>query len=94
MQIADHGSGIPPEALARIFEPFFSTKAEGKGTGLGLYISRNIVLEHRGCIEVASAVGAGTVFTISLPTAAAPRGMTRPRHRLERHCEGRSDEAG
>ena len=47
------------------------TKEEGKGTGLGLYISRNIVLEHRGRMEVASAVGAGTVFTISLPVAAA-----------------------
>jgi PAS domain S-box-containing protein len=71
VQIADRGSGIPPEALAKIFEPFFSTKEEGKGTGLGLYISRNIVLEHQGCIAVASAVGGGTVFTISIPTAAA-----------------------
>ena len=59
------------EILEKIFEPFFSTKEEGKGTGLGLYISRNIVLEHQGRIEVASAVGAGTVFTISLPAAAA-----------------------
>jgi PAS domain S-box-containing protein len=71
VQIADHGTGIPPEMLAKVFEPFFSTKEEGKGTGLGLYISRNIVLEHKGCMAVASAVGAGTVFTISVPTAAA-----------------------
>ncbi len=70
VRIADAGSGIPPEILAKIFEPFFSTKGEGKGTGLGLYISRNIVLEHKGQMEVASAVGAGTVFTISLPAAA------------------------
>jgi signal transduction histidine kinase len=71
VQIADRGSGIPPETLAKIFEPFFSTKAEGKGTGLGLYISRNIVLEHQGCMAVASLVGGGTVFTISIPTATA-----------------------
>jgi signal transduction histidine kinase len=71
VRVADHGTGIPPEILGRIFEPFFSTKAEGKGTGLGLYISRNIVLEHRGRIEVASAAGAGTVFTVTLPTLPA-----------------------
>ena len=71
IQIADHGSGIPAPIIERIFEPFFSTKEEGKGTGLGLYISRNIVLEHRGRMEVASEVGAGTVFTITIPTAAS-----------------------
>jgi PAS domain S-box-containing protein len=69
LSVEDRGSGIPAEILAKIFEPFFSTKGEGKGTGLGLYISRNIVLEHRGRIEVASRVGAGTRFTITLPVA-------------------------
>jgi PAS domain S-box-containing protein len=69
VRIADHGMGIRPEILAKIFEPFFSTKGEGQGTGLGLYISRNIVLEHRGRMEVASFAGRGTVFTVSLPTA-------------------------
>jgi PAS domain S-box-containing protein len=68
VQIADCGTGIPPAVLAKTFEPFFSTKAE-KGTGLGLYISRNIIVEHQGRIEVASAVGEGTAFTISLPAA-------------------------
>ena len=71
IRIADHGSGIPAQIIEKIFEPFFSTKSEGKGTGLGLYISRNIVLEHRGRLEVASEVGAGTVFTIVIPTAVA-----------------------
>lgn len=71
VRIADHGAGIPAGIIDKIFEPFFSTKEEGKGTGLGLYISRNIVLEHRGRLEVASEVGVGTVFTISLPVAAA-----------------------
>jgi signal transduction histidine kinase len=57
---------------AKIFEPFFSTKGEGQGTGLGLYICRNIVLEHKGRIEVASAVGSGTMFGVSPPVAARP----------------------
>ena len=70
VQIADHGTGIDPAILEKIFEPFFSTKGEGKGTGLGLYISRNIILEHKGRMAVRSASGAGTVFTISLPVAA------------------------
>jgi signal transduction histidine kinase len=74
VQIADRGSGIPSEILSKIFEPFFSTKAEGKGTGLGLYISRNIMLEHKGCLVVESAVGGGTVFTIGIPTAAVASG--------------------
>jgi PAS domain S-box-containing protein len=71
VRIADSGSGIPPAILPRIFEPFFSTKGEGKGTGLGLYISRNILLEHKGRMEVASAVGSGTVFTLTLASAPA-----------------------
>jgi PAS domain S-box-containing protein len=71
IRILDHGSGIPAQIIEKIFEPFFSTKEEGKGTGLGLYITRNIVLEHRGRLEAASAAGSGTQFTIWLPTAAA-----------------------
>ncbi len=72
VRIADQGSGMPPQVLARVFEPFFSTKGEGQGTGLGLYICRNIVLEHKGSIEVASAAGSGTVFTIRLPVSPPP----------------------
>ena len=64
--IADQGTGIPPESLAEIFEPFFSTKGEGQGTGLGMYISQNILLDHGGGIEVASCPGEGTVFTLHL----------------------------
>jgi signal transduction histidine kinase len=67
VQIEDRGPGMPPDVLEKIFEPFFSTKAEGKGTGLGLYISRNIIMEHRGRMAVRSRVGEGTVFTIFLP---------------------------
>ncbi len=63
--VADTGPGIPPEQLARIFEPFYTTKEQG--TGLGLAFVREIVTDHGGMLEVDSAVGAGTRFTITLP---------------------------
>ncbi|MCK4622776.1 MAG: PAS domain S-box protein [Desulfuromonadales bacterium] len=65
--ISDNGCGIPQESLSRIFEPFFTTKEAGKGTGLGMSISYDIIKKHRGEIQVASRVGQGTTFTISLP---------------------------
>src|SRR5947209_2739908 len=71
-EIADTGSGIPSEQLARIYDPFFTTKAIGRGTGLGLSITYGIVREHDGTIHCASAVGQGTRFIVSLPRAAAP----------------------
>ncbi|MEW5993003.1 MAG: ATP-binding protein [Candidatus Zixiibacteriota bacterium] len=63
----DQGSGIPPENLKKIFEPFFSTKEIGKGTGLGLSVSYGIIRAHGGEIRVDSAVGEGTTFTVILP---------------------------
>jgi len=68
-EIADTGSGIPPEQLARIYDPFFTTKAIGRGTGLGLSITYGIVHEHDGVIRCDSAVGQGTRFTLTLPVA-------------------------
>jgi len=68
-EIADTGSGIPPEHLARIYDPFFTTKAIGRGTGLGLSISYGIVREHDGAIRCDSTVGQGTRFALSLPVA-------------------------
>jgi PAS domain S-box-containing protein len=68
-EIADTGSGIPPEHLARIYDPFFTTKAIGRGTGLGLSISYGIVREHGGDIRCDSSVGQGTRFTVTLPAA-------------------------
>jgi len=67
IEIADNGAGIPPEHLARIFDPGFTTKGVGVGTGLGLSICYRIVQDHRGEIKVASQVGVGTRFTIVLP---------------------------
>lgn len=66
--ISDNGAGISEENRNRIFEPFFTTKDVGKGTGLGLSISYEIIQKHGGEISVASSVGEGTTFTITLPT--------------------------
>jgi PAS domain S-box-containing protein len=68
-EVADTGSGIPPEHLARIYDPFFTTKAIGRGTGLGLSISYGIVHEHGGSIRCDSALGQGTRFSVILPAA-------------------------
>jgi len=65
--IADTGPGIPEDALARIFEPYFTTKRPGEGTGLGLFVTRTLVENLGGSIEVRSAVGEGTSFTVTLP---------------------------
>jgi len=67
LEVRDDGVGMPPEVLANMFEPFFTTKEHGRGLGLGLAISRNIVDRHGGHIEVASEPGRGTAFTITLP---------------------------
>jgi PAS domain S-box-containing protein len=67
IRIADTGIGIAPDALGRIFEPFYTTKPRGKGTGLGLLVSRGIVHEHGGTIDVQSELGKGTAFVIGLP---------------------------
>jgi signal transduction histidine kinase len=67
LEVEDTGTGIAPEDLERIFEPFFSRKPKGQGTGLGLTISRQIVKEMNGEIRVRSRPGEGTVFTIEFP---------------------------
>ena len=68
IDVRDSGTGISDEAIARIFEPFFSTKME-KGTGLGLWVSHGIVQAHGGTLKVRSRPGQGTTFTITLPIA-------------------------
>ncbi len=69
--IRDDGSGIAPDVLPQIFEPFVTTKESGRGVGLGLAISRGIVERHHGRIEVESQLGQGTTFTVTLPVRAA-----------------------
>ena len=70
IEVQDNGTGIPPDHLEKIFEPFYTTKKQG--TGLGLATVRSIVRQHGGQITVASAVGAGTTFTVCLPRADRP----------------------
>jgi signal transduction histidine kinase len=65
--VSDTGPGIPRENLTKIFEPFFSTKVPGQGTGLGLFVSRGIVEKLGGTIEVASEIGQGARFSVRLP---------------------------
>ncbi len=67
VSIIDTGEGIPKEYLDKIFEPYFTTKDSQKGTGLGLFISQNIIIKHNGLITVESEAGKGTKFKIFLP---------------------------
>lgn len=75
LRVTDNGSGMAPEVLPRIFDAFFTTKAVGKGSGLGLAAVQGTVLRHGGRITVDSAPGRGTTFTILLPQCAAPAGV-------------------
>jgi len=67
VSVSDTGHGIPPEHRARIFEPFYTTKSEGRGTGLGLSVSLGILQMHGGSIEVDSKVGHGTTMRVTVP---------------------------
>jgi CheY-like chemotaxis protein len=67
LTVADTGHGIPANVMSRIYDPYFTTKAQGKGTGLGLAVVYGIIQEHGGHIRVRSEVGQGTVFDIYLP---------------------------
>lgn len=69
IEVRDTGHGIPAEMLTQVFEPFVTTKARGKGTGLGLHICHNIVTSMHGELLVDSEVGEGTVFKVILPAA-------------------------
>jgi len=71
VEVSDSGTGIAPENVAKIYDPFYTTKGVGEGTGLGLAVSYGIVQEHSGHISVQSVPGRGTTFRITLPTAHA-----------------------
>jgi len=68
VEVADNGVGIAPDDVAKIYDPFFTTKGVGRGTGLGLAVTYGIVQEHSGHISVSSTPGTGTTFRITLPT--------------------------
>ncbi|CAN5555223.1 MAG: response regulator [Pyrinomonadaceae bacterium] len=67
VEVRDTGVGIAPENIAKIYEPFFTTKEVGRGTGLGLAVCYGILTEHGGSLDVQSTLGVGTTFTITLP---------------------------
>jgi two-component system NtrC family sensor kinase len=74
LEVADTGEGISKENLAKLFQPFFTTKEEGKGVGLGLAVVYGIVQAHGGEIEVSSAPGEGATFRVVLPVATSEEG--------------------
>ncbi len=71
LTVSDSGSGINPENLAKIFDPFYTTKGVGKGTGMGLSVVHGIIKDHNGAIAVSSKLGEGTTFTVFLPRVEA-----------------------
>jgi len=76
-EVADNGPGIPPAMLNRVFEPFFTTKPAGQGTGLGLFLCRNIVRRHGGELKVRSTPQHGTTFVVELPADPTQPGRQR-----------------
>lgn len=93
LEVADSGSGIPPEILARIWDPFFTTKPAGKGTGLGLATVRGIMANHHGFITLESTLGRGTRFQAYFPAAESALATTSELPGTESN-RGRGDEAG
>lgn len=72
IDVTDSGSGMPPEVVEHVFEPLFTTKDQGAGLGMGLFITSNVVKSLNGRIHVESAVGVGTTFSVFLPAAPRP----------------------
>jgi signal transduction histidine kinase len=78
IDVQDHGGGIEPADLPRLFEPFFTTRAVGHGAGLGLAICYGIVRDHGGSIEVDTKLGQGSTFRVRLPLSPQPAQETKP----------------
>jgi PAS domain S-box-containing protein len=85
MEVSDTGVGIPPEALAHIFDPYYTTEPANRGTGLGLYIAKGIVEAHGGSIDVSSERNHGSTFWFVLPQHRVAR---QPVTEVTRHHEG------
>jgi signal transduction histidine kinase len=71
VEVVDTGSGMDEATLARLFEPFFTTRAARGGSGLGLAVVKSIVVEHGGTVTASSVPGVGSRFTVELPAAVA-----------------------
>jgi signal transduction histidine kinase len=95
VEVSDNGPGIRHEVIGRVFEPFFSTKGPGEGTGLGLFLSRDIVRRHGGELRVRSTPGRGATFIVDLPADPGQRALAaaHPERRLEQEplVPGRRD---
>ncbi len=78
LKVRDTGHGMPPELLERIFEPYYTTKKQGEGTGLGLAVVHGIIESHGGTITVESEPGGGTVFQVYLPVISETTGREIP----------------
>jgi signal transduction histidine kinase len=95
VEVSDNGPGIRHEVIGRVFEPFFSTKGPGEGTGLGLFLSRDIVRRHGGELRVRSTPGRGAIFIVDLPADPAQPALAsaQPERRLEQEpiVSGRHD---
>lgn len=78
LTVSDNGCGMHPELMEKIYEPYFTTKEQGKGTGLGLAVVYGIVKEHHGDVAVQSEMGNGTTFTVYLPLMARSADMVAP----------------
>jgi signal transduction histidine kinase len=72
VEVTDNGAGIPADQLSKIYDPFFTTKASSRGTGLGLSVTYGIIREHSGKIQVESTVGQGTSFRLEFPAVRKP----------------------
>jgi signal transduction histidine kinase len=83
LEVSDNGAGIDPTHLDRIYEPFFTTKPIGKGTGLGLWITSRLIRDHGGTIEAVSEPSRGTRFVIRFPIAAADPESSAPQPAAE-----------
>jgi len=73
IEVEDSGTGIPAELESKLFTPFFTTKDAGRGTGLGLFISRDIIEQHGGALDFRSRPGGGTIFRVTLPRTTEDR---------------------
>jgi signal transduction histidine kinase len=75
IRISDDGPGIPEDELKKLFEPRFTSKSSGEGSGLGLYFSREVIKRHEGSVEVKSRPGDGATFIIKLPVSGPGKGL-------------------